>query len=295
MKCENCPASWEDSSNTENGYECNDYGCLIYGTLNDECKLSFNTIEKRLKELKDYESGKIERPQFVANMFMRLMDERMYSSYSQAMFLPPFPPKKCYGRLYQSLHSSTDIKDTYNMGFREGYEKAKEVNAWNALTEDDWAKIVTRITDDSNQLFHYLEQWADTWAGDSSKLIWLRKEFGEDDRFSHSIDSRICKPILDANGVSNRRIKGYLRQNSQELNQWRDQLKSYFLNGSISSPQDLYQELERIIHSFVTPIPMSSSNIASQFGFGIVIKRAPNRKGRNSAGTNLRWRKNTLC
>ncbi len=146
-------------------------------------------------------------------------------------------------------------------------------NQWpdylNALTEDDWAKIVTRITDDSNQLFHYLEQWADTWAGDSSKLIWLRKEFGEDDRFSHSIDSRICKPILDANGVSNRRIKGYLRQNSQELNQWRDQLKSYFLNGSISSPQDLYQELERIIHSFVTPIPMSSSNIASQFGFGI--------------------------
>lgn len=146
-------------------------------------------------------------------------------------------------------------------------------NQWpdylNALTEDAWEKIVTRLINDSNQLFHYLEQWADTWARDSAKLAWLKRQFCNDSRFIYSIDARICRPILEANGVSKRKIKGYLSRNSKELIQWQKKLQSDFLNGSISSPKGLYEELEQIIFSFVTPMPQTSLNIGAQHGFGI--------------------------
>lgn len=127
MKCERCPASWEVGGMTDCGYECDSYGCLILGAeiLDDNCKLSKKEIEKKLNELKDYEAGKRERPQWVANRFIREMDSHSWTG-EFSVFLPGYPPLKMRDGCYSSIHSSMSIKDTYRMAYREGYEDAKE-------------------------------------------------------------------------------------------------------------------------------------------------------------------------
>ena len=127
MKCERCPASWESGGMTDCGYECDSYGCRILGAeiFDENCKLSEKEIRKKLQELRDYEAGKIERPQWVANRFIREMDAHsMIGDFS--VFLPGYPPLRMRDGCYSSIHSSMSIKDTYRMGYREGYEDAKE-------------------------------------------------------------------------------------------------------------------------------------------------------------------------
>lgn len=127
MRCERCPAGWETGGMTDCGYECESYGCLILGEgITDAfCKLSKKEIEKRLAELKEYEAGRIERPQWVANRFIREMDAHSVTG-SFSVFLPGFPPLIMRDGCYSSLHSSMSISDTYKMAYREGYEDAKE-------------------------------------------------------------------------------------------------------------------------------------------------------------------------
>lgn len=98
MKCENCPAGWEDR-----GYEgeCYDCGCVIYGDFYD-CNLSEKEIRKRLKQWDEYTEGKIERPKWVENKFFRMMDYRIYSC-------PSFPPKKMRNGCHESIYSSDQL------------------------------------------------------------------------------------------------------------------------------------------------------------------------------------------
>lgn len=126
MKCERCPAGWESGGMTDCGYEVDSYGCLILGAgiMDDNCKLSADQIDKRLAELKAYEDGKIERPQWVANRFIREMDDNWWIGHELGIFLPGFPPPKMKNGCYERLHSSIGITDTYKMGYREGYDDA---------------------------------------------------------------------------------------------------------------------------------------------------------------------------
>ena len=127
MKCDRCPASWESGGMTRCGYECDSYGCMILGAemLDDNCKLSKEEIEKRLRQLKDYEAGKIERPQWVANRFMREMDNNWGTGHRLGIFLPGFPPLKMMNGCYEHIESAIGVRDNYDMGHRKGYEDAK--------------------------------------------------------------------------------------------------------------------------------------------------------------------------
>ena len=127
MKCLECPASWEEGGMTDCGYECDSYGCRIFGLyqISDDCRLSRKEIKIRLQQLEDYEAGKIDRPQWVANRFMREMDDNWSLGHELGIFLPAFPPLRMKNGCYESIHSAHGIRDTYNMGYREGYEDAK--------------------------------------------------------------------------------------------------------------------------------------------------------------------------
>lgn len=112
---------------TDCGYECDSYGCMILGEgmLDDNCKFSLAEIEKRIQQLKDYEAGKIERPQWVANRFIREMDDNWRTGHRLGIFLPGFPPPKMMDGCYEHIESSMGICDNYNMAYRKGFEDAK--------------------------------------------------------------------------------------------------------------------------------------------------------------------------
>ena len=105
MKCENCPAGWEDRSYEG---ECGDFGCLIYGheICLDNCRLSEAEINKRLKQWEDYTAGRIERPKWVANKFIREMDASWWFGHSLGIFLPGYPPPKMRNGCHESIYSS---------------------------------------------------------------------------------------------------------------------------------------------------------------------------------------------
>lgn len=136
MKCENCPAGWEDR--TYEG-ECNDCGCLIMGhdMVGDDCSLSRSEVEKRLQQLEDYHAGKIKRPQWLANRFMREMDHAA-ALYQCHLGLPGFPPKTTHDNLYYSLYGSTDLHFQGECEHRHGFDQAKNaaLEILNAELED---------------------------------------------------------------------------------------------------------------------------------------------------------------
>lgn len=125
MKCENCPAGWEDMSYEG---ECNACGCLILGNdmFDDDCSLSADEIDKRLAQLKAYEEGKIDRPQWIANRFIRELDHHWWPGHSLGIFLPPFPPPRMYKGCYDSIYSSMGLSDSVEMierRVRRNYEE----------------------------------------------------------------------------------------------------------------------------------------------------------------------------
>jgi len=117
MKCENCPAGWEDRSYEG---ECNDCGCLIYGhgLFNDKCRLSKATVEKRLRQLQDYEAGKIKRPKWVAERFLRELD-------SEYKFHVAYPPVMMTKGVYYPLYGEVSMHYQMASDYRHGYEDAK--------------------------------------------------------------------------------------------------------------------------------------------------------------------------
>lgn len=137
MKCDNCPAAWESSTNNENGYECDCYGCLImgryYGGEGESCSLTSTEVKNRLYDLKRYEKGEIVRPQWVANRFIREMDGQMGVECGY----PGFPPKRMpktvhydecgeeYYGVYKYIYGSTDSYYERCHAYKDGYEDAK--------------------------------------------------------------------------------------------------------------------------------------------------------------------------
>lgn len=117
MKCENCPAGWENRSYEG---ECNDCGCQIYGhgIFNDNCKLTRSEIEKRLKQLGHYEAGMIERPKWVAERFLREAD-------SEYKFLVSYPPKRMTKGVYYPLYGEISLHYQSVCDKRHGAEEMK--------------------------------------------------------------------------------------------------------------------------------------------------------------------------
>ena len=126
MRCEHCPAGWEDGGMTSCGYEVDSCGCLIFGVdeCHEDCKLSKTEIKRRLKQLKDYEAGKIDRPQWVANRFMRELDSAA-ALHGNPAFSYSYPPKRMRKGVYYSLTGSTDRHYQSRADYRHGYEDAQ--------------------------------------------------------------------------------------------------------------------------------------------------------------------------
>ncbi len=124
-RCEYCPAGWEDRSYEG---ECNSFGCRIYGVeiVKDDCKLSKAEVEKRLQQLEDYEAGKIERPQWVANKFMRELDNSRAWLGHLGLFLPGYPPPRMKNGCHENIYSSMNMKDNVEWAYKHGYQDAKD-------------------------------------------------------------------------------------------------------------------------------------------------------------------------
>lgn len=121
-RCEYCPAGWEDRSYEG---ECNAFGCRILGfeIVDDDCKLSKTTVEKRLKQMEDYEAGKIERPQWIANKFMRELDTTC--SFNGEPHHVSYPPRWMRKGVYYPLYGTVDMHYQSMHDYRQGYEDAK--------------------------------------------------------------------------------------------------------------------------------------------------------------------------
>ena len=128
MRCENCPAGWEDRSYEG---ECNDCGCLIYGhgLFNDNCRLSKDQIMKRLAELDEYEHGRIDRPQWVANRFLRELDDTC--SFNGEPSYVSYPPERMRKGVYYPLYGTVDMHYQRISDYRRGYEDAKAGKEYN--------------------------------------------------------------------------------------------------------------------------------------------------------------------
>lgn len=124
MKCEYCPAGWEDRSYEG---ECGDYGCIIYGheMCRDDCRLSKAEIDKRLKQWENYTAGRIKRPKWVANKFLREMDSKWWFGHSLGIFLPGYPPPEMNNGCHESLYSAESLKMNIKGSYQDGYEDAK--------------------------------------------------------------------------------------------------------------------------------------------------------------------------
>lgn len=137
MKCDNCPAAWEKGGMTSCGYECDSYGCIIrglyYGGEGESCYLSKEQVLKRLKEYKDYQAGKIDRPEWVIKKFIRDLDGQMGVECG----LPPYPPKRMHDGCHKMLYGTTDLHYERSAAYRYGYEDAK---AGKPMLNDYYAK-----------------------------------------------------------------------------------------------------------------------------------------------------------
>lgn len=123
MKCDNCPAAWEDSTNNENGYECEAYGCVIrglyYGGEGESCYLTKDQVNKRLKEWEDYIAGHRLRPKWVIEKFIRELDSQLSTVECG---LPGYPPMLMTGGGHISIHGNTDMHYAMVSAYRQGYE-----------------------------------------------------------------------------------------------------------------------------------------------------------------------------
>ncbi len=122
MKCEHCPAGWENRSYEG---ECDDYGCKILGyeICDDDCKLSRAEVEKRLKQLEEYEAGKIKRPQWIVNKFIRELDGTcIFNGEPSHVSYPPIWMRK---GVYYPLYGPVDMHYQRLSDYREGYEDGK--------------------------------------------------------------------------------------------------------------------------------------------------------------------------
>ena len=123
MRCEKCPAGWEDRSYEG---ECNDCGCLImgHGIFDSNCKLTSEEIKERLHQLKEYEAGRIKRPQWIVNRFMRELDTS-FNFIRDGVLHTSYPPERMTRGVYYPVYGSLDMKENIRMGYRHGYEDAK--------------------------------------------------------------------------------------------------------------------------------------------------------------------------
>ena len=139
MKCDNCPAAWaERDVMTECGVEHGEYGCLIrglgYSGEGDGCYLKKAQVDRFLRELDDYENGKIKRPKWLVNRFIRDMDSCCVFSGEPGCGLPRYPTI-WHNKKNRSLYGSTDMHYQMASSYRKGYEDAKNGKP---CTEEYW-------------------------------------------------------------------------------------------------------------------------------------------------------------
>jgi hypothetical protein len=133
------------------------------------------------------------------------------------------------------------------------------------LTDDHWEIITRRIINDSNKLYHFLEQWADAWGAETiTARQGLKNDFARDEGFRRSFNARICTHIIKQCGLgvdSQKFYKGW-------LSNWQQELCQEFLSEKACTPDALYQSLWRLIEKAVNPPADSSTDIAKKHGFG---------------------------
>lgn len=91
MRCATCPAGWEEEYKL-----CGDYGCVIYGHRYqpEQCELSAEMVQRRLKQWEEYLKGERDRPKWVESRYFREMDMHNEMFGDADIDLPEFPPKK---------------------------------------------------------------------------------------------------------------------------------------------------------------------------------------------------------
>lgn len=171
------------------------------------------------------------------------------------------------------LHLSGRIKLQHKLAKYYLQDSTQNHSDWpdyiNQLTEEQWMKITQRMVKDSNDLYYFLWTWGNEWAKNPNGLSELQEQFvSERDSFAFSFDDRICRPLLLSHGVKPMAVTQYTKSNGQSapIDLWRQKLIQFYRSGK-NRPEDIYNELDRLIQEEVEPHKKSSVDIARQFGF----------------------------
>lgn len=140
----------------------------------------------------------------------------------------------------------------------------------NSLSPNHWEKITNRLVADSDNLYNFLELWANEWAKIPDGLANLRDRFARNEKFCYSFDRRICEPIIRKHN-STADIKRYINlgDSSSDIYSWRETLREDFLSKSITAPEEIYEKLNMLIDKTVNPPHPTSIDSAGRYGFGI--------------------------
>lgn len=151
-------------------------------------------------------------------------------------------------------------------------DRKSNPNIWpdfiNHIHEQGWMEITQRIVRDSDMLYEYLWDWGDAWSRHPDKLSILQNKFASyQNCFANSFDDRICRPLLVASGIRQRDVNKYTKTGSKYIVEWRKNLLEYYQKG-MTSPQELYIQLNCLIRKSVNPVAKSSLDYAKDMGFG---------------------------
>ena len=134
-----------------------------------------------------------------------------------------------------------------------------------SMDEEQWEYVVTRIVNDSDNLYNHLLKWSLEWEKKPTELSNLKSRFSSDYRFIQSFDGRVCSPIIRASLYDAHKnlnlTKSYI---TNSLPNWQIEMVNHFRNGE--RPNVLYAELEKIIRNEIIPSRNQSSvSIANKF------------------------------
>lgn len=139
-------------------------------------------------------------------------------------------------------------------------------NKWpdftNSLAQTQWKSATTTMINDSDLVYHSLEEWADEWAKNPTFPDDLRNRFASDTRFLASFDDRICRAlVLKHNDAVDPRQYFSYEDTSAAIYTWRRVLQNDFLSKKIIKPEELYIELDQLIDKTVNPPAQTSLSI----------------------------------
>ena len=222
-----------------------DYGCGFLSYLLDEQNLPDKGLTNDIRKSKAHVSS-------VCNIFRNNIAHGVMDKNSRTTF--QYQVSKFY--------------------LRNPSREGAWISYFDALTDDDWTKIATKLREESDELLEVLRRWADAFKSGSVLVALLRprQNFGESAYFTSSLSQRLIFDSLD---------KDYVKRgdkNAREimdidldktLDEWKEDIRTKFLKNELKKPEDIINELRNRLFLVHNSPSESILNVATQTGFSL--------------------------